>query len=407
MNNKQIIFAIIILFLATVNAQEKPVDEITFKLSGYVKTDAFYDTRQNVTAREGHLYLYPSNVDKDAAGSDINSKSSFNMLAIQSRINLTATGPEALGAKTKGVIEADFFGNADTDVNGFRLRHAYLTLTWDKTSLLIGQYWIPMMVLEACPGTVSFNTGAPFQAFGRNPQIRFSHSIENLKFIIAASSQRDIPSPGPDGTSSVYLRNSSLPIMDAHIQFTAGSIFGGAGANFKMLKPRLKTATGLQTAETVKSFAFMGYGKFESGLFSVKAETIYGENMSDYLLLGGYAVKETDPLTDEREYCNIRAISGWTDFSYGKEIVIGLFTGYSKNLGSPSIITGAAFTRGGNINYLYRISPRIMYNAGKIQLAFETEHTAAAYGKINNKGKVYDNTLVSNTRFLAAIYYFF
>lgn len=31
-----------------------------FELSGYVKTDIMYDTRENVSLREGHLLLYPS-----------------------------------------------------------------------------------------------------------------------------------------------------------------------------------------------------------------------------------------------------------------------------------------------------------------------------------------------------------
>lgn len=407
MKKKSKLFLLFLLITVSLFSQEKPADEFSLKLSGYVKTDVFYDTQQSVTAREGHLYLYPAPELKDANGNDLNSETSFNFLSVQSRINVTASGTEALGAKIKGVIEADFFGNADTDVNGFRLRHAYVTLTWDKTSLLVGQYWIPMMIVESCPGTVSFNTGAPFQPFGRNPQIRLSQSAGNFKFIVAASSQRDIPSPGPDGASSAYLRNSNMPIWDAHIQYAQNGFFAGAGTNFKMIKPRVKTSLNLETNSTVKSLSFMAYGKYETGLFSLKAETIYGENMSDYLLLGGYAVKNINSATDEHEYCNIRAVSGWTDISYGKDLSFGIFAGYSKNLGSPSNIKGAIYSRGSDINYIYRVSPRIIFNTGNIQAAFETEHTCAAYGKLNKKGKVYDNIPVSNTRFIAAFYYFF
>jgi hypothetical protein len=92
--------------------------------SGFVKTDIFYDTRQSVVIREGHFLLYPQNENLDVNGNDVNDKSSFNMLSIQTRLNGKITGPDAIGAKTSGVIEGEFFGHSESDINGFRLRHA-------------------------------------------------------------------------------------------------------------------------------------------------------------------------------------------------------------------------------------------------------------------------------------------
>ena len=64
------------------------------KFSGFVKTDVFFDSRQTIAVREGHFLLYPKNELPDPDGEDINAKSSFNMLNIQTRFRMLATGPE-------------------------------------------------------------------------------------------------------------------------------------------------------------------------------------------------------------------------------------------------------------------------------------------------------------------------
>ena len=99
---------------------------------------------------------------KDQNGDDKNAVPNLNILAVQTRLKGTITGPDAFGAKTGGVIEAAFFGHSNSDVNGFRLRHAFLTLKWTNKTLLMGQFWHPMFVTDCFPGTVSFNTGMPF-----------------------------------------------------------------------------------------------------------------------------------------------------------------------------------------------------------------------------------------------------
>jgi len=55
-------------------------------LSGFVKTDIMFDTRQTVSAREGHFLLYPSPELLDLNQKDINDKPNFNILSIQSRL---------------------------------------------------------------------------------------------------------------------------------------------------------------------------------------------------------------------------------------------------------------------------------------------------------------------------------
>jgi hypothetical protein len=91
--------------------------------------------------------IYPEDENLDVNSNDINDKSSFNMLSIQSRINGKITGPEVIGAKPSAVLEGEFFGTSDADINGFRLRHSFVKLDWENTSLLVGQTWHPMFIV--------------------------------------------------------------------------------------------------------------------------------------------------------------------------------------------------------------------------------------------------------------------
>ena len=408
MNIRIYAFACVLVLAPIVRAQqEQPSFGITF--SGFVKTDVMYDSRQTIAFREGHFLLYPANIATDRSGIDINAKDNFNILSIQTRLLGKITGPDALGAKTSGLIEAEFFGTSDADVSGLRVRHAYVRLDWPSSSLMIGQFWHPMFVVEMFPGVVSFNTGAPFQQFTRNPQIRFSQSLGKLKLTAAILSQRDFQSNGPAGLSSSYLRNAALPDLHAQLQYSSGSILAGCGFDYKMLVPRLVTTRNVATDGSIGSTAFLGYVRFNLDPVTVKTEATYGGNLADMLMLGGYGVKSTDPLSGLETYSALKSFSWWGEISAGKDIEVALFGGYSKNLGADDNLTGALYGRGTDIDQLFRISPRVVWNIGKVRFASEFEYTSAAYGTPNglNKGKVENVKTVANARLLLAAYYFF
>ena len=194
-------FILLSLFISSfllVKAQDE--SKFGIKLSGFIKSDFFFDSRQTVAAREGHFLLWPSPEALDELGNDINAKTNFNFLAVQSRLKGTITGPDAFGAKTSGVIEGDFFAQANDNINLLRLRHAFVKLNWTKLELLAGQYWNPLFVTDCFPGTVSFNTGAPMQSFARNPQFRFTYTTGNLKIIAEAFNRTNLEGQREDGT---------------------------------------------------------------------------------------------------------------------------------------------------------------------------------------------------------------
>jgi len=412
MKRLKILFSLFVLPLV-IFSQDEP--KFGIKFGGFVKTDIIWDSRQTIDVREGHFLLYPKGESLDPDGKDINAKSSFNFLSIQTRLRGTITGPDALGAKTSGVIEGEFFGTTNGDINGFRLRHAFVKLNWTSTELLVGQTWHPLFITACYPGVVSFNTGVPFQPFSRNPQIRLTKNISNFKVILTALSQIDFKSSGPIGPNSIYLRNSAIPSMNINLEYSkknteeGKSFLIGVAGNFKRLIPRMSTVEGYKTTEGINSLGGIAYLKIACPKIVYKLFGSYGQNMFDYTMLGGYVeIPGTDTVTAFSTYENIHTMSVWTEvMTTGKKMNGGIFLGYSKNLGAKDEMIATYYSRGSDIEYLYRISPRFVYNAGKFRIAPELEYTVAGYGSRQLDGTVNDAEPIGNFRFLLGVFYFF
>ena len=409
------LFVLFALLCIGGNAQEK--SNIGVKFSGFVKNDVFLDSRQTVAAREGHFLLWPSKESLDVNGKDINAKSNFNMLAIQSRMKAGISGPDAFGAKTSGVIEADFFAQANDNVNLLRMRHAFVKLNWTHLELLVGQYWNPLFVTDCFPGTVSFNTGTPLQSFARNPQIRLSYKSGGLKFTAAALSQRDYTSRGANGVSSEYLRNSSIPDMHFQAQYGVSDSENGtgfvigSGLAYKTLVPRLGSQLGYSVDETVGGLTAIGFTKLTTKPVTVKLEARYGENIADVLAISGFAVSSvTDITTGSQSYTPLKSMTFWGEIHTNGKVQFGVFGGVFKNLGTKEemLAGGDIYGLGTDIDALIRVSPRVVFNSNKTRIALEMEYTQAAYGKNFDVSYIPETTnTVSNIRGLVAIYYFF
>jgi len=423
--------------LAMAQKDEKKTPAFGITVTGLIKTDFIYDSRQTESLREGSLLFFPLGEKPDANGKDINAKPSFSFLTLQSKLTMNITGPDALGAKTSGMIEAEFFGNANTNLNVFRMRHGFIRLNWPKTELLIGQFWHPMYEVNCTPEVVSADAGLPFKVYARNPQIRITQQVGNFKFIGAAMSQIDFTSNGPDGASPKYLRNTTLPEVDFQFQYLLKDEPGGiefqvgSGVDFLVLTPLISSEVIVKKAydTVINSVVFhhdavkasyvtnTRIGAFSSNLFiklktipvTAKAGCVFSQNGYGFSMIGGYAVKSiTDSVHNFVDYADVSTLSVWADVATnGKTWQVALFGGFSRNLGAGTKVTGPFYSRGSNIDYLYRISPRVLLNAGKVRFAAEPEYTVAAYGKITGNGCVTQSKEVGNLRFLVGVYYFF
>ncbi len=267
-----------------------------------------------------------------------------------------------------------------------------------------------MFPAENFPGTISFNTGAPFLPFSRNPQVRLVWLPGKINFTMVAYSQRDFTSSGPDGNSSKYLRNSGIPGVNFQVKIPAGQyLTAWAGVDYKTIRPEIKTSANIETYAVVGGISAFASLKLKTKPLNLSIMGVYGENASDMMMLGGYAVSEIiNPADQLKKYTTINNAGFWVDLSTnGKRFAAGIFSGFSKNLGSREDIVGSVYGRGSNIDHLFRVSPRLVLTEGKLSLAAELESTLAAYGTMEDDGRVSDIHNVNNLRLLLSLIYRF
>lgn len=410
----------VLTLLFTINSKALFSQENLLKnteIHGFIKSDYWLDSRQVVHSREGLFLFYPANISFDKNGLDKNSGLNFNFTAITSRVNLKVDNQKAFGAKALAFIEADFSGVSNASINEFRLRHAYLKLSWKKDELILGQFWHPMFVTEVFPDVVSLNTGAPFQPFSRTPLAQYTRSIKNTKLIFAAISHRDFSTTGPLGRSYTYLSNTAVPNLHMQVKTEVGKSLLGGAIDFKMIRPILVGDSNNINTNTLSSISLMAYYKYSRKNFTWKSKAILGQNLTDLLMLGGYAYKSYDTMSGNYSYTNTNHLFIWTNFNYKitkwfkdsdhDHLLFNLMLGYAQNLGTDDENTGVYFAQGADIGVLWRISPSATFVSGPVRLAFEYELTTAEYGKISDYGKVFNKKSVSGSRFLVTGFYYF
>lgn len=404
------LFLLLFIFLATPSllfSQSINKQPVTIEIHGFVRADAAFDSRLNLEAREGFVTFYPLKPNIGPDGLDINAVPNFSQWGMTSRMNVAATGPDVLGAKVRAFVEGDFTGPSNLENNAFRLRHGYVEMKWTRVSLLAGQYWSPLDVPEMLPRVLALNTGAPFRSFTRSPLVKMEYCTGKLKLVAVSYTQRDYPSPGVHGSSPNYLRHALIPNLHFQIQYIGNRLFAGAGIDYKQLRPRLITDSLNKADELVRSLAVHLFAKFQSGGFQLKTQVVYGQNLSDHLMMGGYVVESADSL-DHRTYLNVNHVTAWADLTYDlNRVRLGLYGGYSKNLGTKSEASGPFYGRGHDVASVYRFAPRIDLLFHPVQFTLEAEYTAVNYGIPDSRFIIRNTENISNIRLQTAVVYTF
>ncbi len=396
-------------------AQEQA--RITANIYGFVRGDAAVDSRQNVSAFEGLFLLYPQDVVRDANGNDLNKLANGGFYSFNSRLGVNVGGLKLRQASVTGKLEADFAGFSGSfgaNYSVLRIRLAYIKMDWERSALTAGQAWHPFFG-PVTPDVISISVGAPFNPFNRSPQLRYDRQVGPVQLSAAAIWQFQFASQGPAGKSPVYQRNALLPEFYAGATFASGGFLAGAGVDYLTIKPRTQSTVDNNTYkvdESLGSFSAVAYAKFTSGLFSVGAKTIYGQNLASQTMLGGYGVRSTDALTGEREYTNFTNTTTWINATYGSKYKGGVFAGYSKNLGSDKALDPGAplYVDGPRVDCLYRLVGTFSYNIPHFMLGAEYEMTTAAYGDGDmnlSSGRYPGSHNVTNHRIVGAISYIF
>ncbi|MDX9847846.1 MAG: hypothetical protein RBT74_12760 [Tenuifilaceae bacterium] len=410
---KTTITALIILLSYALSAQEQaPESKIKKTFYGWAAWEVFSDSRKSREGRDGELYFYPLAEVLDVNGNDINAVRTLTMLSITTRLGYRVEGFEVLGAKGMSMVEGDFYGTNQDNINLLRIRHAMINLSWEQSQLTAGMTSHPSIINEIIPGTISFGAGAPFHALNRAPQIRFTYNITpSIKVLGASIINAYHRSAGPYEAQ----RNSGKPEFFGQISAKIDNTFMfGFSASYKWLRPRMEFTSGADRYKTEKelgSFYTHAFALLKVSDFSLKAAGYFGEELSFLNMIGGYGmVTGSDGLYGDYDYTSLNTLSLWLDANYKLDkFNLGLFGGYQSLLGANDNYTGIASATNDNLSHLYRVSPRIMYTVEKLSFAFEYMLTGAIYGKTWDEKRVVTaaNDPVLNHRFIMMTRYSF
>ena len=351
---------------------------------GFVNPHYYADSRSVVGGREDMMLFYPKPIVRDSLGNDLNDGWQANMLAITARLGLRINGPDMLGAKTSGYIEGDFTGSTNATINNLRLRHAYIDLNWEHHRLLAGQYWYAMVIHEIMPMTNPLNMGAPFHCYARQPQVRYEYLLGGLEAVAVAQWQLDNMSQGllngVPQSSTQFARHSLVPELNAQLRYRHGALFVGAAVNAKTIQPVVPDPTG--TLHT--SISYSVFGSLTLKGITFKTQTLLNNSLYEGCSMGGYIIY-TSVMGNDIMFRDWTFNTVWLDIERNRgHWRPGLFLGYAQKQDEGPVLaiysTTAVLGRGYDLDYLWRVQPRLTYMTGNgLSFTGEVEYTRAGY----------------------------
>ena len=374
---KVFVFLVLLVQLVQLEAQSP----FSLDWHGFVNPHYYADSRSVVGGREDMMLFFPKPIVKDSLGNDLNDGWQADMLAITARLGLTIKGPDIWGAKTKAYIEGDFTGSTNATINDLRLRHAYIDLNWEHHRLLAGQYWYAMVIHEIMPMTNPLNMGSPFHCYARQPQVRYEYHLDAFEAVAVAQWQLDNMSQGllngVPTSSTLFARHSMIPELNFQLRYNTGNLFFGAAVNVKTIQPMIQTvASAVQPSQKKhSSLTYSVFGKVNLGEVTLKAQTLLNNSLYEGCSLGGYLMLADGSFEDwhfNTVWLDIERNSGhWRP---------GIFLGFAKNLDYGNTNFVHCFGRGHDMEYLWRIQPRLTYTTLKgLSFTGEAEYTRAGY----------------------------
>lgn len=460
-------------------------DAYSIKFGGFVKADEYYSSRSfselgiTWSAREQAFCWIPIPPVYDSNGCDLTDKKRFNFIAMQTQLASLIRGPDVLNARVQAYVEGDFFGSwiiinrrgavrqGRSLVNSLWLRHAFVQFDWDNVSLLMGQFWHPLLPRESASTETVFVSAQPFEAYSRNPQIRLTVAAgDHVEFIAAALSQVDFKTVGPELWNTRYLRNSPIPNLHGQMRLFCGENIFGVGVDFKQYAPREFVRlqpplyNRVKAEQTFNGTSALAYAEFYHDDFDAKFKFIYGENLADQGMIGGYGttcfnvIPNTSPTNlcpdaqvpgGIRSYTPMQTFACIADFSLKKKVEPGIFVGFTKNLGSKQRLADVsefvncgdfgpfnALTAGkyeiydrtylpngvdlNTLDYVVGVAPRLKWHKQPVTFAAELRYIQAVYAGLKDGVRVVDcharpcgpsRQKVDMFRFIASTYYWF
>lgn len=389
--------------------------DVNVKFGGFMRAEYYVDSKEMVGALDDLFGFFPEKPVYDANGKDINNVVRHNFSTQATRFNALFTGPSVFNAKSSAFFEFDFTGGNSVNL---RYRHAYGQLSWAKTDVLFGKSWNPLAAIHF-PSVLGLHTAIPFRPFGRGDQVRVTYRLTDKISILGAALIQTEHRSTLETSAATDVRANPIPDMHLQLFHKTNNLMLGLLSEYKITRPATYTeGAGTPkpkyiTKETVSSFSLGGIMDYKKDLFNAKASVLYGQNLSELHIAGGYATTSIDATTGHRTYSPSNSVSSWLNFTYGKKWIAGVFGGYHKNLGyhtpilaptldddGVTIKTPTLFGRWQNIDHIYRASTSLTYKIERWVFGAEVDYNVAAYGEVDygKKGKIKNATETSNIR---------
>ena len=189
---------------------------------------------------------------------------------------------------------------------------------------------------------------------------------------------------GAPASSTLFARHSLVPELNLQLRWNSDMLFLGAAVNIKTIQPQVQSAATAMQPSTAKhtSLTWSLFGRlniFErcdsKPLLTIKAQTLLNNSLYEGCSLGGYLMLADSTFQDwhfNTVWVDIERTRGhWRP---------GLFLGYAKNLDYGNTDFAHCFGRGHDLEYLWRIQPRLTYKTlTGLDFTAEAEYTHAGY----------------------------
>ncbi|MFA6318855.1 MAG: DcaP family trimeric outer membrane transporter [Elusimicrobiota bacterium] len=258
---KKLLPALVVAAVVPVSGAAFESDMAKYKVAfyGHVKTDAMYDNHNLSTLAGGDYLTYT-----DTTGP--NSKD-FRVSARATRMGLDLGSPDGLDAK----IEMDFLGALSGTSATPRIRHAYITMRFERfkrLQILAGQTW-HLTPLELPDTNNEFAFGYSGCLWFRAPQVRLTYDLSDSLKVAAAAVRPNIDQSDSQGT------HSGLPLTEAQAEYKLGAmVFTLAGA-YGAVK---NTATQAHGDVWLGDLGF----RVPVGIVTVNGQLWTGTNLADF-----------------------------------------------------------------------------------------------------------------------------
>ena len=363
-----------------------------FEFHGFIRSYFAFDTRESSAGTEDLFYYMPRDINRSAAGEDLNDQMSFRFAALTSRVWVDVKGFQFSAYNIGGRIEADFYAglNGVTGTAQLRMRQAFVSVARDGRLWKIGQTWHPMAA--DLPDIFSLETGAPFGPFNRSPQVNLDWKINDWFGVTAAALwQMQYTSTGPNGAVADYIKYSCTPECYLGLNFFTKKSLFRIGGDILSIKPR-KNNGQRKVQDRLTTYNAYVYAQTKADNWTFKGKVTYAQDGGHMNLVGGYGVSGIMEDGISYLYTPNQTISGWfTAMAKFGNWQPQILLGYIENMGAykgilSKEVLGTARdpfyekNSAGTVARMARIQPELIYNLGKLQFGIEYMVTGVQYG---------------------------